>query len=213
MKKDYTDIIVVLDRSGSMSMIREDTIGGFNTFLQEQKDVPGEATLTLAQFDDVYEVVHDNLVIGEVPELDTKTFVPRGMTALYDAVGKTINSVGERYEKMSEEERPEHVVFVILTDGDENASREFKNDSIKSLITEQTDKYNWNFVFLGANQDACLTAQGMGISRDASMTYVPGAIGVTNTFNSTSKNVTMVRNGLVDTVTYSDTDRAAAVSK
>ena len=134
MKKDYTHISLVLDRSGSMDSVKADTIGSFNTFLKEQKENPKECTFTLVQFDNEYEIIHDFVSLKKSKNLTEKTFVPRGMTALYDAIGRTINSVGQKLADMSEEDRPERVIFVVLTDGEENSSKEFHRDQINEII-------------------------------------------------------------------------------
>lgn len=170
-KPNFIEIVVVLDRSGSMGTVRSDTIGGFNTFVSDQKsNAVGEIKLSLIQFDDQYEVVYNGKQINEVPLLTEETFVPRGMTALFDAVGKSINTVGERLAKTPEMERPSLVVFVILTDGQENASKEFKLEQAKEMITHQKEKYGWQFVFLGADQDAFQAAQ-MGLSANSTYNY------------------------------------------
>lgn len=166
-----TAIAVVLDRSGSMEYGREDTIGGFNVFLEEQQKLPGYATLTLAQFDDVYEVVHLDKPIKEVPKLTSETFVPRGRTALCDAIGKTIATLGEKLAAMPEVDRPGKVVVVIITDGKENASKEYTRDVIKKMTEHQKTKYQWEFVYLGANQDAIAVGATFGIAKGSSASY------------------------------------------
>src|SRR5512138_1904469 len=139
MKSGYADINIVLDRSGSMESIRQATIAGFNKFLAEQKQAPGEATLTLAQFDDIYEVVHRAANLNSVEPLTEKTYAPRNTTALLDAIGKTINETGGRLAAMAEDERPERVIFVIITDGLENASQEFTVERVNEMIAHQRD--------------------------------------------------------------------------
>jgi len=161
MKKDLTDLTVVLDRSGSMQMCKEDAEGGVNQFIEDQKKQEGECLLTLVQFDTDYEFVHNGVPIKDVPKYK---LVPRGMTALLDAVGKAINETGERLAKMNEDDRPGLVVFVIVTDGGENSSMEFKRAQIKEMIEKQTDEYKWEFTFIGANQDAFAEAGSIGIS-------------------------------------------------
>jgi len=157
------EIVCVIDRSGSMASISQDAIGGFNTFLAEQKKVPGEATLTYVQFDTDYEVVHENKPLNDVPDIDSKTYVPRGATALLDAIGKTIESVGKRLSGLAESLRPDKVIFVILTDGEENSSHEYSKAKIKEMITHQKDVYQWGFIFLAANQDAFAEGVKLGI--------------------------------------------------
>lgn len=184
---------MVLDRSGSMESIADDTIGGFNKFLDDQKAVPGQATISLVQFDDKYEVVMDGSAIASANRLDRKTFVPRGSTALLDAIGRTINKTGDRIGKMEEKDRPEKVLFVIITDGQENASREFTNEKINEMISHQRDIYQWQFVFLAANQDAISTASKMGIGANASMTYAANSAGSKAAFASLSANTASLR--------------------
>lgn len=178
MKDNSSFIAVVLDRSGSMSAVVRPTIDGFNEFVKKQREVPGEATLLLAQFDDEYEVVFEKS-LPDVPELTDKTFVPRGTTALYDAIGRTIQNVGRSLEARPENERPSKVIFVIITDGFENASKDFGQAKIKEMIGHQKSVYSWDFVFLGANQDAILTAAGFGIGRGSALTYNSNPTSVT----------------------------------
>lgn len=161
MKQGLAEIVVVLDRSGSMQSIRDDMVGGFDSFIKEQQKVPGECNVTLAQFDDNYELVYSGISLMNVPSLD---LVPRGGTALMDAVGRTINEVGARLKATPEDQRPERVLFVILTDGHENASKEFTKTRIFDMVTHQRTKYKWEFVYIGANQDSFTEAQGLGIA-------------------------------------------------
>jgi uncharacterized protein YegL len=160
MKPDLTDITLVVDRSGSMEQVQEDAQGGVNSFIKEQAKEPGEALLTLVQFDTEYEFLHKGVPISQVPEYK---LVPRGMTALLDAVGRAINETGERLSKMKEQHRPGLVIFVVMTDGLENSSKEFSKHLIKEMIKRQQEKFSWHFTFLGANQDAFAEAGSMGI--------------------------------------------------
>ena len=171
MKNDYTHITLVLDRSGSMESMRTDAIGGFNTFLKDQQAAPGAATLTLVQFDDRYEKPHEFAPITGVPPLDATTFVPRGSTALLDAIGTAIDETGVRLAAMPDAQRPGKVLFVTLTDGMENASHRFDNRQITAKITHQRDVYGWEFVFLAANQDAIATGASMGFAAGSSATF------------------------------------------
>jgi hypothetical protein len=195
MKENLTEINVVLDRSGSMCSIADDTIGGFNEFLKTQQEVDGDAFITLSQFDDVYEVVYSAMNIKEAPMLSSGTFKPRGATALLDAIGKSINLTGERLANLSEDDRPSKIIFVILTDGGENSSREFTNTQINDMIKHQTDMYSWDFVFIGANQDAIKVGANMGFKVGNSMTYASNSIGTTCAFTSISEKMTMYRSG------------------
>lgn len=169
--KNKTDITIILDRSGSMESVKQDTIGGFNSFLSEQQEVAGEASLSLVQFDDQYEVVYEDTDINSADRLTERTFQPRGSTALFDAIGRTVNAVGSRLAALPEAERPDKVLLVIMTDGFENASREFTAAKISEMIGHQRSVYKWEFMFIGANQDAVLSAQEIGIPAAASLTY------------------------------------------
>lgn len=164
MKLNFSDVTVVLDRSGSMETCRTDAEGGVNTFIEEQKTHPGECAFSLVEFDTEYNFVHKAKPVAEVGRY---TLVPRGNTALLDAVGRAINETGERLAALKEEDRPSLVVFVIVTDGKENASKEFNRAQIKEMIERQQRDYNWQFTFLGANQDAFAEAGSLGISLHA----------------------------------------------
>jgi hypothetical protein len=183
-----TEIIVVLDRSGSMGNVVEDTIGGFNQFVKEQKEAPGEAWLTLAQFDDRYDLVHNRLPISVVPDLE---FRPRGSTALLDGIGKTITTAQETIK--NQRPGPDNVICVVITDGGENASKEYKLEQIKNLIEKAEKEDEWRFVFLGANQDAFSEAGGMGIRRGATLNYSSTGEGTANAYASISKGLTNYR--------------------
>ena len=159
MRSDLTDITLVVDRSGSMEQIRQDAEGGVNSFIAQQAKEPGEALLTLAQFDTEYDFIHKGVPISQVPKYE---LIPRGRTALLDAVGRAINETGERLAEMDEQDRPGLVVFVVMTDGLENSSVEFSKTKIKEMIEHQQEKYSWHFTFLGANQDAFAEAGRMG---------------------------------------------------
>lgn len=171
MKENYTHIVLLLDRSGSMASIQDATISGINEFLTKQKAVPGDATVTLALFDDRYDLIHDFVPLNDVPALTRETFVPRGWTALLDATGKTLNNVGSKLAALPEALRPSKVIFVIVTDGAENYSKEFNLNQVRSMITTQRDTYSWEFVFLGANIDAVTVGGSLGIPAMSSMTY------------------------------------------
>jgi Mg-chelatase subunit ChlD len=165
---DLTDITLVVDRSGSMEAIREDAEGGVNSFIKEQAKEPGSVLLTLVQFDTEYEFVHQGVPIEQVPKYE---LVPRGMTALLDAVGQAINQTGERLAQIEEQDRPGLVIFVVMTDGLENSSKEFTKAQVKALIERQQNKYQWHFTFLGANQDAFAEAGAMGIHASGTANY------------------------------------------
>jgi len=186
MKTGYTDLTIILDRSGSMSHIRKDTIGGINAFIEEQKKASGEATMTLIQFDHAYEENYLRKPITEVVPLTDATYCPRGNTALLDAIGRTINILGTAYAAMDESSRPEKVVLVIQTDGEENASQEFSSSKIKEMIELQRDAYHWEFIFLGANQDAFAIAASMGIPKANAMTFAYDGAGSKDAYLSAS---------------------------
>ena len=191
--KDKTDITIILDRSGSMESVKSDTIGGFNSFLEGQQKVRGEASLSLVQFDDQYEIVYIDRDINSADRLTEATFQPRGMTALYDAVGRTINSVGQRLTALPEAERPDKVLLVIMTDGFENASREFTAAEISRMINHQRDVYKWEFMFIGANQDAVLSAQEIGISAGAALTYAANSEGTQIAYSMVAEKIANFR--------------------
>lgn len=205
MRKGLTDITIILDRSGSMSSVATDTIGGFNRFLADQKSAPGEAMLSLNQFDHEYEAVYRAIDIKSAPDLTASTFVPCGNTALLDAIGRGIVETGKRLGDLADDQKPEHVIFVILTDGHENASKEFTRQKIFDSIKHQTEKYNWKFLFLGANQDAIAVGATIGIPTMDSLTYAANAKGTARAFESTSRVVTMARSG--GNALYSTQDR------
>lgn len=159
-----SEIVVILDRSGSMGTIKDDAIGGYNTFIEEQKKVKGEATVTLVQFDHEYDVIYENIPINEVVPLNGSTYVPRGMTALYDAIGRTINKVAARHT-CPICDKDTKIIFAILTDGQENCSKEFRQSAINDMITKRRGHdYYWEFIFLAANQDAFATGSALGIN-------------------------------------------------
>lgn len=164
-RKNHAEIVFVLDRSGSMSSIKDDAIGGFNAFVDAQKKVAGTADITLVLFDHEYQKVYDAKDINSVELLTDKTYIPRGNTALLDAIGRSINEVGAKLNALKEDERAEKVIVCIITDGAENASKEFTNEKIKEMIEHQKSKYNWEFAYLGANQDSFATASMYGISK------------------------------------------------
>lgn len=189
-KENYTHIVCVIDRSGSMGSIREDAQGGFNAFVDEQKKVPGDATITLVQFDTEYETVWENQQLQDVGEYMLK---PRGATALLDALGKTINETGKFLEGIKEEDRPSNVVFVVVTDGMENSSHEFTKAQITEMIKHQQEKYNWEFNFLAANQDAIGEAMSIGIKAANAMNFAATGQGVRHAMHRYSRSMASYR--------------------
>jgi len=175
---DLTQIGCVLDRSGSMADIINDSIGGFNTFLKKQKELPDKATITVALFDDRYDLLYDNVDIKKAEELTNKVWIPRGTTALYDAIGKTINTIRAEHAKLGSE-APSKVLIVIVTDGQENASHEYKLEDIKKLIKE-CENDGWNFIYLAANQDAFAVGSSFGVSLGNTFTYQASSRGVSD---------------------------------
>lgn len=163
MEKGMTEIVCIIDKSGSMEAIKSDAIGGFNSFLETQKKEEGRARLTLTLFDTSYDVRLNNVDIEKVEPLNDKSYSPGGCTALLDAIGKTLDIVGERLSGASEESKPEKVLVAILTDGLENSSTDFTKTQINEKISHQREAYQWEFIFLAANQDAMAEAQGIGI--------------------------------------------------
>lgn len=168
MNNNLADVTLVIDRSGSMSSCQQEAENGINHFIETQKKEKGECLFSLVQFDTEYEFVHKGVLIDTVSKF---TLIPRGLTALLDAVGRAINETGERLSTLPENDRPGLVVFVIVTDGAENRSREFNRDQIKKMIEHQQNEYNWQFTFLGANQDAFAEAGSIGISKVNAVNY------------------------------------------
>lgn len=182
MNRKKTEIIFLLDRSGSMAGLESDTIGGFNAFIKKQSSFDRETDVTTVLFDDQYEVLWHGLNSQEVKLTDKEYFV-RGTTALLDAVGKTIINVGNRLSSYNEMERPGKVIFVITTDGLENASVEFTYSKVKNLIQHQQEKYNWEFIFLGANIDVAKEANSLGILKENAYTFESSNEGVENMYS------------------------------
>jgi Mg-chelatase subunit ChlD len=185
------EIICITDRSGSMTGLKADVIGGFNSFLADQKTVPGEARMTFAQFDDKYELVYEAKPLSEAPELTSATFTPRGSTALMDAIGQTMNVQGARIAK---ENWADKVIVCIITDGGENTSREFTQPQIKTMI-EHAQKNEWSFIFLAANQDAFAVGAGYGISGATTANFVASGAGTAQAYASTSSMTRSIRSG------------------
>jgi len=209
MKKDFSEIITVLDRSGSMEFLWADAIGGFNNFLKEQQKEPGSAKLTLVHFDTEYEMPINGVNIQDVKpicqsEEGSVQVQPRGMTALLDALGKTIHDVGNRLEKTPENERPEHVIFAVITDGQENSSKEFTRDQIKKMIELQTNDYNWNFVFLSADVNAMYDSQTYGFQVANTMSFSNTADGFAKGYSRISTYVSGTRSGSSRTLREDD---------
>lgn len=191
MKKGLSEIIIVLDRSGSMEKIRKDMIGGINAFLCDQREKNMNCKVSHYQFDDQWNkdlltVLFEQKDLSSISELTEKDFVPRGGTPLYDAVATVIQKVGERLSGIVEDERPEKVLFVIITDGEENASNEWTSNQIKQMIEHQTEKYRWEFVYIGANQNAWSVGETIGVKGKSTLGYVASSGGANAMFRSLS---------------------------
>ena len=206
---DLTHIEFVLDRSGSMQSIKSDIEGGFDAFIADQRSHPGQCTVSLAQFDNEYETVFTAVDVGEVRSLDLQ---PRGATAMLDAIGRSVLALGERLVALPEAERPGTVVVAIMTDGMENASQEFTHAAIKDLITRQEQAYNWQFFYMGADQDAIEVGASIGVRPDRSLTYARGkskeAYAATSKLTRQLKEATATGAPMAS-VTYSAEDRDA----
>jgi len=193
MKKNLTELVFILDRSGSMAGLEGDTIGGFNAMLEKQRKEPGEAVISTVLFDNETEVIHDRLPLDRVLALTEKEYYVRGCTALLDAVGGAIHHIGNVHKYAREEDRPEKTLFVITTDGLENASRRYTYDKVKAMIERQREKYGWEFLFLGANIDAAREAARFGIRADCAADYHADSIGTEAVYESVCEAVCQVR--------------------
>jgi hypothetical protein len=193
--QNHTEIICIIDRSGSMEPITTESIDGFNNFLNEQKREEGTASVTLYLFNSNLSLIYENLSINSSPYLDQKNYIPNGGTALLDAIGTVIDSTGVRLSKTPEPNRPEKVLICILTDGEENQSRIYSRAEILKKITHQTVNYNWIFVFLGANQDSFSEAEKIGISKDYTSGFNSSKTGTTAGFKKLSKMTSSARKG------------------
>jgi uncharacterized protein YegL len=193
MKTNLTELVFILDRSGSMGGLESDTIGGFNSMLAKQQAEPGDCRITTVLFDNQYEVLHDRIDIKAVSPITGNEYFVRGNTALLDAIGTTINKIGGVQKNTAEDYRAEKVLFVITTDGMENASREFTYDKIKSMIERQKDKYNWEFIFLGANIDAVEVAGRFGVDRTRAQNFHNDSEGIALNYSVLSETVASFR--------------------
>lgn len=204
-----TLIAVLLDRSGSMESIKSDSEGGFNALIADQRTEPGEARVTLAQFDTEYEVVYANRPIADVGPL---ALHPRGATALLDSIGRLVTDVGAELAAQPEAERPGKVIVVVVTDGMENSSVEWTVDAVKKAIKRQQDEYSWEFIFLGANMDAVAVGQRMGFRSDRTITYAPSRQGVASSYSANSRLISRMRNAPAGARAdgFTDADREAA---
>lgn len=193
MNNNLTEMVFILDMSGSMSDLASDTIGGYNSLIEEQKKQAGDANITTVLFDDRYIVLHDRVDIKKVNSLTSNEYCPRGMTAMLDAVGRTINSIGEKLAATPEAERPGNVVVTIITDGYENASKEYTWKAVQDMIKEQREKYSWVFTFIGANIDTKTVSESLGIDARLAKSYTANKVGTNSVYKTMSKAVTYTR--------------------
>ena len=193
MKKNLTEIVFILDRRGSMAGLEGDTIGGFNAMIEKQKREPGEAYISTVLFDNTSEVVHDRVKLEDIRPMTDRDYYVRGCTALLDAIGGAIHHIGNIHKYAREEDVPEHTLFVITTDGMENASRRYDSHQIKAMIQRQKEKYGWEFLFLGANIDAVETAGRFGIGADRAVNYHADPQGTQLNYDVVSEAICQVR--------------------
>jgi hypothetical protein len=212
MKESYTHITVILDRTGSMECIRDDIIGGFNAFLEEQQKLPWKATMTLVQFDsqDPYEALCRFAPVAEVPRLSRQVYVPRAQTPLLDAIGRGINDLDACLQAIPAGLRPDKIVVAIITDGQENASREFSRRQIERMIGEKTKQCGWQFAFLSSDLQAIEDARACGIAPDASLAYAHDGDGVKYSMSRLSKSTCAYRGSRAKKVTFDENDRRAS---
>lgn len=188
-----TELVFILDRSGSMSGLEKDTIGGFNSMLEKQRKEPGDAVVSTVLFDNEIEVIHDRVVIADVPNLTDREYFVRGCTALLDAVGGAIHHIGNVHKYARKEDVPEKTLFIITTDGMENASHHYTYDKVRNMIERQKERYGWEFLFLGANIDAAAEAKRFGIDESMAANYHCDEVGTVLNYEVISEAITSVR--------------------
>jgi uncharacterized protein YegL len=193
MKKNLTEMVFILDKSGSMAGLEADTIGGFNAMIERQKQADGEALVSTVLFSSRSTVIHDRVDLRRIEPLTKRQYFVGGCTALIDAIGGAIHHIGNVHKYAREEDRPEHTVFVITTDGMENASRTYTSDEVKAMVQRQKEKYGWEFLFLGANIDAVETAAHYGIGEDRAVTFHNDSVGQALNYEEVSAAVSQVR--------------------
>lgn len=214
MRKDHTHISVILDRSGSMKSIRDDVIDGFNAFVDEQKSQPGTATLSLVQFDSVepYEVLYDAEALEYVAPLHRSVYAPRSKTPLLDTIGRAIIDLELKLSRIPVHDAPDRIIFVVITDGKENASREFGRAQISAMIDRKQNKDAWQITFLSADLGAISEAVNLGVSTDTVMAFDKTAMGMTTSWHSVSSRVSAYRGSLASSIAFTDEDRIRQVS-
>ena len=193
MKQNLTEMVFILDKSGSMSGLEADTIGGFNGMIERQKKEDGEALVSTVLFSNESNVIHDRVDLRKISPLTEREYFVGGCTALIDAIGGAIHHIGNVHKYAREEDRPEHTIFIITTDGMENASHRYSSDQVKAMVQRQKEKYGWEFLFLGANIDAVETAAHFGISEDRAVTYRNDSRGQALNYAGISEAVRSVR--------------------
>lgn len=193
MKNNITELVFILDRSGSMSGLESDTIGGFNSMIEKQKKQEGECFVSTILFDNESEVLHDRIRLGDTPLMTDKDYTVRGCTALIDAIGGAIHHIGNIHKYARAEDVPEHTMFIITTDGQENASHRYTSEQVKKMIERQKEKYGWEFLFIGANIDAVETAARYGIDSDRAVNYNADAKGTHILYESVARAVCSMR--------------------
>lgn len=193
MKKNLTELVFILDRSGSMAGLEKDTIGGFNSMIERQKASEGEALISTVLFDNYSEVIHDRIDVQKIAPMTEKQYFVRGCTALLDAIGGAIHHIGNVHKYAREEDRPEHTMFIITTDGMENASHHYSSDRVKRMIERQKARYGWEFLFLGANIDAVETAETFGIDAGRAVNYHSDSEGTALNYEVLSEAICSVR--------------------
>ena len=205
MKKGLTELVFILDKSGSMSGLESDTIGGYNSMLKKQQSIEDECHITTVLFDNYYELLHDRIDIKAVSLITEKEYQVGGSTALLDAIGNTIHKIGNAQKHTAENYRAEKVMFVIITDGEENSSREYSAEKVKAQIERQKTKFGWEFIFLGANIDAVLTAGRFGIAPDRAIDYLADSEGTELNFKVMASAVATFREaGTVDEACFEE---------
>ena len=193
MKNNITELVFILDRSGSMAGLESDTIGGFNAMIEKQKKIDGKCFVSTVLFDNVSEVLHDRVDLALIQPMTDKDYTVGGCTALIDAIGGAIHHIGNIHKYARPEDVPEHTVFVITTDGMENASHRYTADKVKNMVQRQTEKYGWEFLFLGANIDAVETASNIGIAKDRAVNYHSDKEGTALNYSVMSEAIENVR--------------------
>ncbi len=193
MKNNRTELVFILDRSGSMSGLESDTIGGFNAMIEKQKKEDGEAYVSTILFDHVSEVLHDRVKLSEIKKMTDKDYTVRGCTALIDAIGGAIHHIGNVHKYARPEDVPEHTMFIITTDGMENASHRYSAGQVKKMIERQKEKYGWEFLFIGANIDAVETAAQFGIERNRAVNYHADSMGTRVLYETLSAPISAMR--------------------